>query len=147
MEIILVAGKKRQAVVRAAIRDAGTCDFATLHQIAFANLPPRHATEALHDAALSDLDRKLLDEFGEEIGAPSGAVAKNLGISTAAVTRAAKSLAARGLLEDTGYAMRYVSRTANWQWIDKPKDEGGMLSKPGASTVWRTTDAGRAALG
>jgi hypothetical protein len=43
--------------------------------------------------------------------------------------------------------MKYVSRTANWQWIDKPKTEGGMVSKPGASTVWRTTHVGYIAIG
>lgn len=77
---------------------------------------------------------------------PAGVVAKNLDISTAAVTRAAKELAARGLLEDTGYAMRFERRSNNWQYIDKPKTEGGMTSKPGASTVWKTTDAGHATL-
>ena len=56
----------------------------------------------------------------------------------------AKKLAFQGLLEDTGYAMRFTKR-ANWQYIDKPKSEGGMTSKPGASTVWRTTRAGLAA--
>lgn len=92
------------------------------------------------------MERKLLNEFGEEVGAPSGLVAQDLGISTAAVTKAAKQLAARGLLEDTGYAMRFVKRTGNWQYIDRPKLEGGMHSKPGASTVWRTTPSGIAAL-
>lgn len=98
------------------------------------------------EAALTEMERKLLNEFGEEVGAPSGLVAQDLGISTAAVTKAAKQLAARGLLEDTGYAMRFVKRTGNWQYIDRPKLEGGMHSKPGASTIWRTTRAGIAAL-
>ena len=88
----------------------------------------------------------MLIEFGEENGAPAGLVAKNLSARTAEITNYAKSLAAHGLLEDTGYAMKYVSRTANWQYIDKPKDEGGMLTRPGASTVWRTTRAGIEAL-
>lgn len=44
-------------------------------------------------APLADLDRKLLDEFADEIGAPSGLVAQNIGISVADVTRAAKKLA------------------------------------------------------
>jgi hypothetical protein len=46
LEIILVSGKKRQAVVRTAIHAAGTCDFAALRQIAFAARPPlqRRAT-------------------------------------------------------------------------------------------------------
>lgn len=95
--------------------------------------------------ALTDLDRKLLDGFSDEIGAPSGLVAGDLGISVAEVTRTAKRLEAEGLLEDTGYAMRR-QRDGRWQWIDKPKTEGGMRSRPGASTVWKTTDAGRAAL-
>jgi hypothetical protein len=43
MEIILVAGKKRQTVVRGALHDAGTCEFAELRRIAFEKLPPRHA--------------------------------------------------------------------------------------------------------
>jgi hypothetical protein len=49
------------------------------------------------------------------------------------------------LLEDTGYAMRLNSR-GQWHWIDKPKKEGGMTSKPGASTVWKTTPAGEAVI-
>lgn len=68
-------------------------------------------------------------------------------MSTAAVTKAAKKLETEGLLEDTGWAMRYEGKRGNWQWIERPKTEGGMVSKPGASTVWRPTAAGRAALG
>jgi hypothetical protein len=111
-------------------------------------IPPSEIGQEMNESAppsLTDLERDLLNEFGEEIGAPSGLVAQNLGISTAKVTSLAKSLAARGLLEDTGYAMRFSKRD-NWQYIDKPKTEGGMTSKPGASTVWRTTPAGHAAL-
>lgn len=146
MEIILVAGKKRQAVVRKALHDAGTCDPWTLRRTAFAHLPPRYATEEVDAGPLSDLEIELLFEFAEENGSPSGRVAQDLCLSTAAVTRAAKSLAARGLLEDTGYAMRFERRSNNWQFIDKPKTEGGMVSKPGASTVWRATLAGLAAI-
>jgi hypothetical protein len=96
-------------------------------------------------STLTDLELNLLEEFGEENGSPSGLVAQNLGISTAAVTKAANQLAERGLLEDTGYAMKF-NRKTNWQFIDRPKTEGGMISKPGASTVWRTTRAGIEAL-
>lgn len=42
--------------------------------------------------------------------------------------------------------MKYTKRY-HWQWIDRPKGEDGMLSRPGASTVWKTTAAGKAALG
>lgn len=42
-EIIVISGKKRQAVMRKLLHEAGTCDFAALRQIAFAHLPPRHA--------------------------------------------------------------------------------------------------------
>lgn len=66
-------------------------------------------------------------------------------MSTTAVTKAAKQLAADGLLEDTGWAMR-LDKRGLWQWIERPKSEGGMVSKPGASTVWKTTAAGLAAL-
>jgi hypothetical protein len=97
--------------------------------------------------SLTDLERKLLDEFKEENGAPAGLVAQNLDISTATVTKAAKKLQAEGLLEDTGSAMKFERRTNSWQWIDKPKTEGGMVSKPGASTVWRATLRGHGAIG
>lgn len=39
--------------------------------------------------------------------------------------------------------MRYEGKRNNWQWIERPKNEAGMRSKPGASTVWKTTAAGR----
>ena len=92
------------------------------------------------------LELDLLEAFGEENGAPSGFVSKELGISTAKITTLAKELAEQGLLEDTGTAMKYMTRTGNWQFINKPKTEGGMMSRPGASTVWRTTRAGIEAL-
>ena len=76
---------------------------------------------------------------------PAGLLAQQLGVSTAKITAVAKRLAAEGLLEDTGYAMAYTKR-ANWQYIDRPKSEGGMLSRPGASTVWKTTQAGKTAI-
>jgi guanosine-3',5'-bis(diphosphate) 3'-pyrophosphohydrolase len=103
---------------------------------------------------LSDLDRRLLDAYHvsaavgsvDDIGAPAGLVADQLGLSTAAVTQATKRLAALGLVEDTGYAMKFersrIGRGGSWQWTDRPKGERGMLSRPGASTVWRTTQAG-----
>jgi hypothetical protein len=43
--------------------------------------------------------------------------------------------------------MKFIKRTGNWQYIDKPKTEGGMISKPGASTVWRATLRGHEAIG
>ncbi len=43
--------------------------------------------------------------------------------------------------------MKYVKRIDAWDYIDKPKTEGGMVSKPGASTVWRATLRGHAAIG
>lgn len=103
---------------------------------------------------LTDLDLKLLDAYHvaaatgteDDIGAPAGLVAQELGLPTAAVTAATRRLAAVGLVEDTGYAMKYersrIGRGGSWQYIDRPKTAGGMLSKPGASTVWRTTAAG-----
>ena len=94
---------------------------------------------------LTDLERKILEDFSDEIGAPSSLVAERLGISTALVTRAAKELASKGLLEDSGWAMKKTAKH-NWQWIERPKTDGGMISKPGASTVWKTTEAGRTAL-
>jgi hypothetical protein len=111
----------------------------------------RRASErVMRDApTLTDMERRMLsgrEGFGEEIGAPSGLVAQNLGLSTGQVTAMAKKLAARGLLEDTGYAMKYTKKY-HWQYIDRPKGEGGMLTRPGASTVWRTTQAGHAAIG
>lgn len=44
--------------------------------------------------------------------------------------------------------MKYqrTGRGWSWQYIDKPKTEGGMVSKPGASTVWRATLKGHAAV-
>lgn len=39
------------------------------------------------------------------------------------------------------------TRAGHWDWIDKPKTEGGMVSKPGASTVWRATLKGHKAIG
>lgn len=73
-------------------------------------------------------------------------MAEELGISTALVTKTAKKLAAEGLLADTGWAMK-KRRDGNWDWIESKKGESGMLTKPGASTVWKTTEAGLAALG
>ena len=107
--------------------------------------PPPPKSQEVGEETLTDLERKILEAFSDEIGAPSGLVAKDLGISVAQVTKVAKALAARGLVEDTGYAMKFTKRLS-WQWIDKPKTEGGMTSRPGASTVWKTTDAGRRAL-
>jgi hypothetical protein len=41
-EIIVISGKKRQAVMRKLLHDAGTCDVVALRKLAFAHLPPRH---------------------------------------------------------------------------------------------------------
>lgn len=70
----------------------------------------------------------------ESTGAAAGKIAEDLGMTTAAVNRAARTLALRGLVVDTGSAMK--KRGRQWHWIDAPKTEGGMRSKPGASTVW-----------
>ena len=98
------------------------------------------------EPGLSDLEQRVLAEFVEESGAPAGSAAQELGISTGALTKVAKKLQAEGLLEDTGYAMK-KDRHGMWQYIDKPKTEGGMVSKPGASTVWRATLRGHGAIG
>lgn len=78
----------------------------------------------------------VFDEF--DTGSPgtvAALVAKQLDLSTSQVTRIAKWLADQGLLYDTGYAMKY-ERGYGWQYIERPKSEGGMRSKPGASTQW-----------
>ena len=97
--------------------------------------------------SLTDLEQKVIGEFTEENGAPAGLAAQNLGVSTGTLTKIAKKLQAEGLLEDTGYAMKYIKRYDQWDWIDKPKTQGGMVSKPGASTVWRATLRGHGAIG
>lgn len=94
---------------------------------------------------LSDLERQILDRCTDELGAPAGLMAEEFGVSTSAITKAAKKLQAEGLLADTGWAMK-KRRDGNWDWIESKKTEGGMVSRPGASTVWKTTDAGNAAL-
>lgn len=40
--------------------------------------------------------------------------------------------------------MKLISR-GTWQFVDKK--EGEMTQKPGASTVWKTTEAGLRAIG
>ncbi len=42
-EIVLVSGKRRQAVVRAALAAAGTSEFRALRNIGYAARPPRKA--------------------------------------------------------------------------------------------------------
>lgn len=73
---------------------------------------------------------------------PASLVAQDLGLPTAKVTKAAKDLAARGLLRDTGWAMKINRRTGQYDYTETEKNEAGMLSKPGASTVWAITDSG-----
>jgi len=67
---------------------------------------------------MNDLERQVLGEFSDDIGAPSGLVAERLGISTAEVTRIAKKLAAEGLIGDTGYAMK-KDRRFHWQYTER----------------------------
>lgn len=80
--------------------------------------------------------RRVFEVFDAgEPGLTSGLVAEELSLSTAQVSKIAKWCAAKGLLYDTGYAMKF-ERGRGWQYIERPKTEGGMITKPGASTQW-----------
>lgn len=81
----------------------------------------------------------------ERTGSSAKMIGEEMGLSTAEVTRIAKWLAAQGVFVDTGYAARF-ERRYGWQFTDRPKTEGGMVSKPGASTVWGISTAVAARL-
>ena len=71
-EIIVIAGKKRQEVVRKLLYNAGTCDIAELRRIAFENRPPRPKTKVSEAPTLTtELDslRKRWQQRGVVIDA------------------------------------------------------------------------------
>ena len=78
---------------------------------------------------------RVLDAFERAPGPTASRVAESFGLSTAEVTRIAKWLVVQGLVYDTGFALKY-ERGSGWQYIERLKSEGGMRSKPGASTQW-----------